>query len=124
MSVWVGEMAALALFTSYFLPLTTSYAPALPSSWFGMMWLPRQWVETILHQFKDVGIVGFLVGKLQSINQRMYLYLPFLLMAPLSSGCCGRTCEKLNSKLQHSLHTRSLGNHWLILRILTVDGKH
>ena len=91
-SVWVGEMAAPARFTSYLLPLT-SYAPALPSSWLGMMWLPRQWVETILHQFKDVGIVGFLVRKLQSINQRMYLYLLFLLMAPLCSGCCGRTCE-------------------------------
>ena len=52
-----------------------------------------QWVETILHQFKDVGIVGFLVRTLQSTNQRMYLYLLFLQMAPLCSGCCGRTCE-------------------------------
>ena len=92
-SVRVGEMAAPALFTSYFLPLTTSYAPALPSSRLGMMWLPRQWVETILHQFKDVGMVGFLVRKLQRGNQRMYLYLLFLQMAPLFSGCCGRTCE-------------------------------
>ena len=40
-NVWVGEMAAPALFTSYFLPLT-SYAPALPSSWYEMMWLPRR----------------------------------------------------------------------------------
>ena len=52
-----------------------------------------QWVETILHQFKDVGIVDFLVRTLQSTNQRMYLYLLFLQMAPLCSGCCGRTCE-------------------------------
>ena len=92
-SVWVGEMAAPALFTSYFLSLTTSYAPALPSSWLGMMWLPRKWVETILHQFKDIGIVGFLVRTLRSTNQRMYSYLLFLQMAPLCSGCCGRTCE-------------------------------
>ena len=93
MSVWVGEMAAPALFTSYLLPLTTSYAPALPSSWLGMTWLPRQWVETILHQFKDVGIVVFLVRTLQSTNQRMYLYLLFLQMAPLCSGCCGRNVK-------------------------------
>ena len=71
---WQPPSAYFLLLISCFLFLT-SYAPALPSLWFGMMLLPRQWVETILHQFSDVGIICFPAMKLQSISKHMYLNL-------------------------------------------------